>query len=409
MKKTWVRKTLSVGVLAAGALLFAPAAAAQADVDQVTFGNFGGLNGTQVAVPVKVPVNVVGNAIGVGGVAVSKGVGANYLESASTGDVDQLSAKNVGLLNGTQVAVPITVPVNVAGNSAAVLGKAFSHGVAANRVESAKTEHGWGGGDGVGDVDQISAYNVGALNGTQVAVPITVPINACGNAIAIIGASSANGICANVVGSQGRKSWKLEGRKNRAESGWDGGGNGVGNVGQISTRNWGALNGTQIAAPITVPINVCGNSLAVLGLAQSSGACVNYVGGGDRDRKHLHWVKPVKPVWGDDDILGDGDDCGAVKGIVKGDGYGCDDDGDVRGDNGYKDDQGVKNDGYGKPAADVADDGYGGQAPDQYGDHNHGGRKAAKAEKSPVAELTDGLGGVGSAGIGGLDLLNTLR
>ena len=78
--KTWVRKTLSVGVLAAGALLFAPGAA-NADVRQSTGDNNGILNGTQIAVPVRVPVNVVGNSLGILGIADAQGVGVNRTES----------------------------------------------------------------------------------------------------------------------------------------------------------------------------------------------------------------------------------------------------------------------------------------------------------------------------------------
>ena len=74
----------------------------------------------------------------------------------------------------------------------------FSNGIAANRVESAKTESGWGGGDGVGSVDQISAHNFGVLNGTQVAVPITVPVNVAGNSAALTVADSGPGVPAEL-------------------------------------------------------------------------------------------------------------------------------------------------------------------------------------------------------------------
>ncbi|WP_328464055.1 chaplin family protein [Actinoplanes sp. NBC_00393] len=411
MKKTWVRKTLSVGVLAAGALLFAPAAAAQADVDQVTTYNSGWVNGTQLAVPVNVPVNLVGNSAGVLlGQSQSYGVGANHIEES--GEVDQLSGRNNGILNGTQIAVPITVPINVTGNSLAVLGNSRAGGISSNWVESAKaTESGCCDNDrdrGVGNVGQVSAWNNGILNGTQIAAPITVPINACGNSLALIGNSQATGLCSNHVGSRARKVWKLEGKKqNRAESFWDN--DGVGNVDQLSFRNNGILNGTQIAAPITVPINACGNSLALLGNSRAFGACTNHVGDGF-DRKRVRVVRPG-------DILGDGD-CAGTRGhgVVKS--YGCDDDGDVQGDNGYgghKGDvrgdkgygghKGDKNDGYGKPAADTAPDGYGDEAPTQYGDDMTG----RSAEKSPVSELTNRLGGVGGTDVAGLDLLDSLR
>jgi ChpA-C len=120
--KTWVRKTLSVGVLAAGALLFAPGAA-QADVDQNSSDNNGILNGTQLVAPISVPVNVVGNAIGVAGEANAAGAGANWVAESGRG-VDQNSSDNNGILNGTQIAAPVDLPINVCGNALGILGEA---------------------------------------------------------------------------------------------------------------------------------------------------------------------------------------------------------------------------------------------------------------------------------------------
>src|ERR671932_141733 len=81
--KSWVRKTLSVGVLAAGALLFGPGAA-HADVRQNSYDNNGILNGAQFVAPVSVPVNVVGNAVGVLGEANAAGAGVNGRKTEST-------------------------------------------------------------------------------------------------------------------------------------------------------------------------------------------------------------------------------------------------------------------------------------------------------------------------------------
>ena len=167
--KTWVRKTLSVGVLAAGALLFAPAAA-HADVSQDSSDNNGVLNGTQVVAPINVPVNVIGNAIGVAGEANAAGAGANWL-AESGHHVNQDSSDNNGILNGTQAYLPINVPVNVVGNAVALLGEANAAGAGMNgqQTESARTE--------TGGVNQDSTDNNGVLNGTQLYAPIDVPIN----------------------------------------------------------------------------------------------------------------------------------------------------------------------------------------------------------------------------------------
>ena len=44
---------------------------------------------------------------------------------------------------------------------------------------------------------------------------------------------------------------------------------------QSSRGNFGLLNGNQAYFPVHVPLNVCGNSIAILGLADSSAACFN--------------------------------------------------------------------------------------------------------------------------------------
>ena len=452
MKKTWVRKTLSVGVLAAGALLLAPAASALADTDQVTTGNFGTLNGTQVAVPVTVPVNLVGNSAGILGSAQSFGVGANQVENGRDGGgTRQVSAQNRGFLNGTQVAVPVTVPVNVSGNAAAVAGKASATGVSANRVESSKiTENGWGGAGG-GSTDQVTFGNFGTLNGTQVAMPVTVPVNACGNSLALLGSAGSTGICANQVGGGGGGSYArkavqpLESKTKKAAAKrtenvscfvafdpcgsqgswvWP-----AAAANQASFGNYGTLNGSQFAAPITVPVNACGNSLGVLGYASAHGVCSNNVGGAYAEP--VRWAKPVVPavpvvpvypapsyvaaddhcvrICDDDDVRGDqagypnGDD-------VRGDNDGYTNDDDVRGDNGYNDDDvAPDNAGYDKGGnRDDAD-----EAPaDVKGANDAGYVKGDKytkgggrtTEESATAGLTRTVGG-----LGGLDLLSTLR
>ncbi|WP_433372624.1 chaplin family protein [Actinoplanes sp. CA-142083] len=460
--KTWVRKTLSVGVLAAGALLFAPGAA-HADnggIRQTTGVNNGILNGTQIAVPVRVPVNVVGNSLGILGIASAQGVGVNQLESAQTTEghrrgprAVQATGVNNGILNGSQVYLPINVPVNVVGNSIAALGSASSTGVGVNRVRESghTTEGGWGG---WGGASQVTGANNGILNGTQIYAPIDVPINVCGNSIALLGGAYSQALCANSTGGGFGHSgghWKKESGQvaggarqiTGANNGIANGtqllapislpvnlsGNAVAVAGIANSRavsknesghgddfvqatgvNNGILNGTQVAIPINVPINVCGNSLGILGAASSTAGCVNDLGGIDDD-------------WG-----WDGDHHGH-----KGHGHGHggqnagdngNDDGDYLGDNGADDNGygGTKpaSNGYGdtKPASngygDVADD----QADDSYGDvqddaagsgsDSNGGREAAKG--SPVADLTEAVGSVSDTpGLGQLGLLNTLR
>ncbi|MEV6342100.1 chaplin family protein [Actinoplanes sp. NPDC051851] len=461
MKKTWVRKTLSIGIMAAGALLLAPAAAAQADsIGQAGYGNLGALNGTQIAAPIKAPSNQVGNSLGLAGIATGSGYGANHIESGKSGKhatggdrISQASHGNFGVLNGTQVAVPITVPVNMNGNADSILGHSSASGSGVNRVESGR---GKGGHSDGGGIDQATYGNYGVLNGTQVAVPITVPVNVCGNSTALLGHSSAEGDCANRVGDtvssgKGHHYGRTESASKAAGWGDD--------IAQAGAYNWGLLNGTQIAAPFTMPANICGNSFGgLLGMASASGACANQIGDTYEGRRvtHGHKGKPGDG-YGDVSDVDNGDDgYGDVSDVDNGDdGYGDVSDVDTD-DSGYGDVSDVDTDdsGYGhgekpahtkpahtkpahtkpahtKPAhakpihakpgkghkpgsghkgdkggkghnAGNKDAGYGGVNPDTYG----GGKGGRSIEKSSVGELTSG---VGSSSLGGLDLLDTLR
>ncbi len=286
--KTWVRKSISVGVMAAGGLL-ATQAAAQADV--VTTGNYGALNGTQVVVPIQIPIDVCGNSVAlIGGAQAACGGGAIAVNESSRTEADIVSAGNYGLLNGTQVYAPIQAPINVCGNAIALIGGAQAAcdggAVAVNgggeddddrdpgyrkhhddeftSMSEGKQKHGKKHGDGHGrgafdggGNNIVSADNYGLLNGTQIVVPIQVPINVAGNAIGIIGGAfaQATGGAAAV-----NESARVEG--------YDRGQDTEANL--ISTNNFGALNGTQLYAPIQVPINVCGNAIALIGGAFAS-------------------------------------------------------------------------------------------------------------------------------------------
>src|SRR5207248_2661624 len=116
--KTWVRKSLKVGILSAGFLLIGGAAANAAS----TTDNFGVLGGNQVQAPIQAPMSITGNAIGLLGSASasgSAGAGASGGASGagSTGD-------NFGIGSGNQVTPVINVPVDVCGNAVSLLGTA---------------------------------------------------------------------------------------------------------------------------------------------------------------------------------------------------------------------------------------------------------------------------------------------
>lgn len=435
--KTWVRKTLSVGVLAAGALLFTSGVAHADDVDQRTWDNNGIGNGIQAAVPVNLGANVIGNAIGVAGEGNAAGSGGNWFESARSHK--QTSTDNNGVLNGAQVLVPVQTGINVTGNAISALGEANAAGQSGNSFgggkhhrESAQLEskdrdrdRDRRGGNGP---TQASWDNNGILNGLQVYIPIDLGANVCGNAVGILGEANAQSVCGNSFGGDRRResgrsddirqistdnngiangaqiaapintlinlsgnAISVAGESNAAaasrntEKGGD-------DIQQVSTDNNGILNGAQVAVPVDLGLNLCGNSLGVLGEANAAANCGNDFGG-DRDR--------------DRDRGNGGNNGGHHGGHHGGNNNGGDnghddDDRDYAGDNGNDDDDNGGNNG----GADDDDKPYGG------GDSARPMQKSAKSatEASPVAGLTDGLTKNNSVGgLGGLEILNALR
>jgi hypothetical protein len=395
--KTWVRKTLSVGVLAAGALLFSSTSAhAGGGVWQDTQQNYGLGNGIQGAVPVNLGANACGNSASILGLSNAQAACGNMFES---GPHSQKSKKNYGALNGLQVLVPIDGGANVTGNAATVGGLANAAGASANhfggkgKQENAPVEK------KDGNPTQQSSGNHGLLNGWQLYAPVNVGANVCGNSASVLGLSNAQAACWNVFGGPG---------KGKKESG----------VNQVTYDNYGALNALQIAAPINGMANVTGNAVSVAGLANASGASQNHTenGGGDGVAQDSHGnvgalngAQIAAPVDLGINL------CGNSVGVLGaansaagcGNSFAGDSDGHHPGDNGG--DNGGDHDGDHEPDGDTD----GEFDPDAGTDNNYGdaprvtGDSAEKA--SPVQGVTDGLK-TNNAGVGGLTggLLKTL-
>jgi hypothetical protein len=277
--KTWVRRSLNVGVLSAGFLLFTGTAA---NADMGSGSNVGLLNGTQLDSGIQVPVNLCGNAIGlIGGAgAQCDGGGAAALSGGGSGGGAMNSRGNLGALNGTQLGSTIQVPIAACGNSiGALLGSAGAS--CGGGGAAAGSGHWWnndddddnGGGSGgytgsssydeksrpggtarrIGAFDRTwstgtggtmnSVGNTGVLNGTQLNSVIQVPVNVCGNAIGLLGGAGAS----------------CSGGGAAALSGGGAGGGAMNSAG-----GFGIGNGTQVKSLIQVPVNVCGNAIGGL-------------------------------------------------------------------------------------------------------------------------------------------------
>jgi hypothetical protein len=136
------------------------------------------------------------------------------------------------ILGGNQVNAPISVPVNISGNSVAALG----HAVAGSTGGAAVNGYRAAGGHS----HTSGRHSIGG--GNQVNAPITAPINACGNAVAVVGGSLAG--CRGGAAVNGYRA--------------------AGGHSHTSGRH-SILGGNQVNAPITAPVNICGNSAAVIG------------------------------------------------------------------------------------------------------------------------------------------------
>ncbi|QYC45802.1 hypothetical protein Nocox_41300 [Nonomuraea coxensis DSM 45129] len=245
--RTWAKATTPAALLAVAVMSFAGSGTAVAD----TSGDASVLGGNQVDLPISLPIDISGNSVAAIGAAqaASQG-GATAVEGRGNGIPNRTSG-NASVGGGNQINVPITAPVNACGNAVSLIGvsDAGCKGGATARTQ------GRGGAGG-----NRTSGNASVLGGNQVTAPITAPINVCGNAIAIFGAATA--------GCKGGAEVHNTGR---------------GAGGNRTSGNASVLGGNQVVAPISVPINVCGNAVAAVGRAFAAcrgGSSVHNGGGG---------------------------------------------------------------------------------------------------------------------------------
>ncbi|MFI0366469.1 chaplin family protein [Actinomadura sp. 1N219] len=212
--------------------------------------------------------------VAAGAVAVGAAFGSGAVADTTSG--------NFSVLGGNQVKAPISVPIDASGNAAGVIGAAQAQSKGGAEVDGARR----GGGDGM---ETSGNFSIGG--GNQVKAPVSLPVDVCGNAIAIIGLAKAQckgGASVKSGGSHHREGSGYRaaaGQENRG-SGWDrhrGGGGGM-----ETSGNFSVLGGNQVYAPISIPVNVCGNSVSVLGLSRAQckgGASVERKATGDPKMK----------------------------------------------------------------------------------------------------------------------------
>lgn len=326
--KTWVRRSLNAGALTAGALL-ATGAAAHADPALVSSDNIGILNGTQVLLPVQAPIDICGNAVGVIGSAAAGcegGSAATLNPEWGFGHFQAVSAGNVGIGNGTQIIAPTQAPIDICGNAVGVIGSAYAgcEGGADATIGHGSKGHGSHGHRGYpghgsncgcptesalteslvpteGLVDGLPAVGnlLGGLTGNSTGLPLVgdllgglvsgAPTAAVSDVLAATPAAAIlphsestvlesessgpiyGGHGGGTVKPRPMPLPKPQQQPCGCQDGHGHGGHGHGGHGSgpvlTSTGNVGILNGTQVYAPIQIPIDVSGNAVSVLGTA----------------------------------------------------------------------------------------------------------------------------------------------
>jgi hypothetical protein len=206
-----------------------------------TSGDHSVLGGNQITAPISAPINACGNAVAIFGDSTAGCKGGSSVRDTGPGAGGNRTSGRSSVLGGNQVIAPISAPINICGNSVAAFGQAFSGCKGGSSVtngggrgyQSAHHHHGSTGNDTDG--------RFGAGSGNQVIAPISLPITACGNAVGNAQAGCAGGASVH-----------------NSKSGSGAGGN------RTSGRS-GVLAGNQVVAPVTAPVNVCGNAVALLG------------------------------------------------------------------------------------------------------------------------------------------------
>jgi hypothetical protein len=152
---------------------------------------------------------------------------------------------NISILSGNTITAPISAPVNVCGVSGAVGGFANSGCKGGSNSTISNVGNGSDNGNTTGN------FNIPIGSGNTITAPVSAPINLCGISLALLGFSNA--------GCVGGANSTISGVGGHSHNG-----NTTGNF------NIPIVSGNTVTAPVSVPVNVCGNAVAAGGFANAN-------------------------------------------------------------------------------------------------------------------------------------------
>jgi hypothetical protein len=106
-------------------------------------------------------------------------------------------------------------------------------------------------GSGVASADESDNYG-SLLSGNQIKAPISVPVNVSGNALGALG---------GIAVAKGSGTSQVVGHTHAVRAN--------GRSGMISVNRGSVLSGNQVKAPVSVPVNVCGNGTALSAVSRA--------------------------------------------------------------------------------------------------------------------------------------------
>ncbi|MGY0067429.1 chaplin [Streptomyces sp. QTS137] len=214
-----MRQTLSRGAFAAAAAtgilsLYGAPALADTHAEGAATNSPGMLSGNNVQAPIEVPVNACGNTIGAAS-ALNEASGNTCVNGSHQDDSSDQQASSTpqdrsgggayaegvaedspGVASGNNVQAPVHVPVNACGNSVDVVGvlnSAYdntcvngSHQDDSSDQQASSTSRDRSGGGGA-YAEGVAENSPGLLSGNLIQIPVHAPVNACGNAVNVIG------------------------------------------------------------------------------------------------------------------------------------------------------------------------------------------------------------------------------